>query len=45
MPTADGKRLREKVVEGAETIETDEMGQDQWEVVSDISNLYKKYRC
>lgn len=36
MPTADGKRLREKVVEGAEKVEDDEMGQDQWEVVSMI---------
>jgi ribosome maturation protein SDO1 len=34
MPTADGKRLREKVLEGAETVEEDEMGQDEWEVVS-----------
>lgn len=33
MPTADGKRLREKVIEGAETIEEDEMGQSEWEVV------------
>ncbi|KAJ7922934.1 SBDS protein C-terminal domain-containing protein [Mycena leptocephala] len=33
MPTADGKRLREKVLEGAETVEEDEMGQDEWEVI------------
>lgn len=33
MPTQDGKRLREKIVEGAEKVEDDEMGQDQWEVV------------
>jgi ribosome maturation protein SDO1 len=33
MPTADGKRLREKVIEGAERVEDDEMGQEQWEVV------------
>lgn len=33
MPTEDGKRLREKVIEGAEKIENDEMGQQQWEVV------------
>ena len=34
MPTKDGKRLREQIVEGAEKIEVDEMGQDEWEVVS-----------
>lgn len=33
MPTADGKRLREKIVEGAEKVEEDEMGQNEWEVV------------
>ncbi|KIP04068.1 hypothetical protein PHLGIDRAFT_25817 [Phlebiopsis gigantea 11061_1 CR5-6] len=33
MPTADGKRLREKIVEGAEKIEEDEMGQNEWEVI------------
>ncbi|KAJ7480091.1 SBDS protein C-terminal domain-containing protein [Mycena galericulata] len=33
MPTADGKRLREKILEGAETVEDDEMGQDEWEVI------------
>ncbi|TFK47947.1 Shwachman-Bodian-diamond syndrome protein [Heliocybe sulcata] len=33
MPTADGKRLREKVVDGAEKIEVDETGQEEWEVV------------
>ncbi|KAF7340141.1 Shwachman-bodian-diamond syndrome protein [Mycena venus] len=33
MPTADGKRLREKVLEGAETVEGDEMGQNEWEVI------------
>ncbi|KAJ7596828.1 Shwachman-Bodian-diamond syndrome protein-domain-containing protein [Mycena floridula] len=33
MPNSDGKRLREKVIEGAETIEDDEMGQEEWEVV------------
>ncbi|KAJ7603310.1 Shwachman-Bodian-diamond syndrome protein-domain-containing protein [Mycena rosella] len=32
MPTADGKQLRE-VVEGAEKMEDDEMGQDKWEVI------------
>lgn len=34
MPVADGKRLREKVLEGAEKVEDDEMSQDEWEVVS-----------
>ena len=33
MPTADGKRLKEKVIEGAEKVEEDEMGQTDWEVV------------
>ncbi|KAJ6627000.1 SBDS protein C-terminal domain-containing protein [Mycena sp. CBHHK59/15] len=33
MPTVDGKRLREKVLEGAQTVEDDEMGQDEWEVI------------
>ena len=33
MPTVDGKRLKEKVTEGAEKIEDDIMGQDEWEVV------------
>ncbi|KAJ7767513.1 SBDS protein C-terminal domain-containing protein [Mycena maculata] len=33
MPTADGKRLREKIIEGAQTVEDDEMGQDEWEVI------------
>ena len=34
MPTKDGKRLREQIVEGAEKVEDDEMGQDEWEAVS-----------
>ncbi|KAK7064741.1 Shwachman-bodian-diamond syndrome protein [Favolaschia claudopus] len=33
MPTADGKRLRDKVLEGAETVEEDEMGQNEWELI------------
>lgn len=33
MPTADGKRLREKIIEGAEKIEDEETGQEEWEVV------------
>jgi hypothetical protein len=33
MPTADGKRLREKVIEGAETVEEEVTGQNEWEVV------------
>ncbi|CAL1697302.1 unnamed protein product [Somion occarium] len=33
MPTEDGKRLREKVIEGAQTVESDEMGQQQWEAM------------
>ena len=34
LPTKDAKRIREQVVEGAEKIEVDEMGQEEWEVVS-----------
>ncbi|GJE96829.1 Shwachman-Bodian-Diamond syndrome protein [Phanerochaete sordida] len=33
MPTKDGKRLREQIVEGAEKVEEDEMGQEEWEVI------------
>ena len=33
MPTAVGKRLREKILEGAEKVEDDEMGNEEWEVV------------
>jgi hypothetical protein len=33
MPTEDSKRLREKIVEGAEKIEDDEIGQEEWTVV------------
>ncbi|KAJ7293887.1 SBDS protein C-terminal domain-containing protein [Mycena rebaudengoi] len=33
LPTADGKRLREKIIEGAETVEDDEMGKDEWEAI------------
>ncbi|KAG6857664.1 hypothetical protein H0H87_010233 [Tephrocybe sp. NHM501043] len=32
-PTAEGKRLREKITEGAEKIEDEETGQDDWEVI------------
>ena len=40
MPTADGKKLREKITEGAEKIEDDEMGQNEWEVVSGIKLIH-----
>ncbi|KII86334.1 hypothetical protein PLICRDRAFT_164831 [Plicaturopsis crispa FD-325 SS-3] len=33
MPTKDGKRLREGIVDGAEKVEVDEMGQEEWETV------------
>lgn len=36
MPTADSKRLREKIIEGAEKIEDDETGQEEWEVVRSV---------
>ena len=34
MPTKDGKRLKEQVTEGAEKVEDEDWGQDEWEVVS-----------
>ncbi|CAK5280029.1 unnamed protein product [Mycena citricolor] len=36
MPSADGKRLREKVLADAETVEVDEMEQDGWEAILHI---------
>lgn len=33
MPTKDGKRLREQIIEGAEKVEEDEMGQEEWEAI------------
>ncbi|KAG5651825.1 hypothetical protein H0H81_007297 [Sphagnurus paluster] len=33
MPTADSKRLRDKIIEGAEKVEDDETGQEEWEVI------------
>ncbi|KAJ6519269.1 SBDS protein C-terminal domain-containing protein [Mycena sanguinolenta] len=33
MPTIDGKRLKDKVKEGAQTVEEEEMGQNEWEVI------------
>jgi hypothetical protein len=39
MPTADGKKLREKIREGAEKVEEDEMGQTEWEIVSPFLRL------
>lgn len=40
MPNKDGKRLREQIIEGAETVEVDEMGQDEWETVSYMSATF-----
>ena len=34
MPSEDGKRIRERILEGAEKVEADEMGEQQWEAVS-----------
>lgn len=34
VPTKDGKRLREKILEGAEQVEDEETGETEWEVVS-----------
>ena len=46
MPTKDAKRLREQVIEGAEKVEDDEMGQDEWEVVRDgFADLYLLDTC
>ena len=40
MPSEDGKRIRERILEGAEKVETDAMGDQQWEAVSlDIESL------
>lgn len=36
IPTKDGKRLKEQVIEGAEKVEVDEMGQEEWESVSAV---------
>lgn len=40
MPIEEGKRLRDKVIETAESIESDKTGQEDWDVVS-----YKAYSC
>ncbi|KAJ3770217.1 Shwachman-Bodian-diamond syndrome protein [Lentinula raphanica] len=32
VPSSDGQRVREKVLEGAEKVEQDQMGEDEWEV-------------
>lgn len=34
VPVIDGQSLREKILEGAEKIEAEETGQENWEVVS-----------
>lgn len=41
MPSDDGKRIREKILEGAEKVEADEMKEQQWEAVSS-SLAYRK---
>lgn len=33
MPSKDGKRLKEKILESADKIEEDEFGQNDWELV------------
>ncbi|KAG6854078.1 hypothetical protein C0991_010825 [Blastosporella zonata] len=33
IPTADSKRLREKIIQGAEKIEDEETGQEEWETI------------
>lgn len=37
VPTKDGKRLREQILEGAEQVEEEETGQAEWDVVSAAS--------
>jgi hypothetical protein len=39
VPTKDGKRLREHILEGAEQVEEEETGQAEWDVVSVASFL------
>lgn len=34
VPVKDAKRLKEKIVEGAEKVEEEDWGQEEWEVVS-----------
>ena len=34
MPTSFAKKLKEQIQEGADKIEDDEMGQDEWETVT-----------
>jgi ribosome maturation protein SDO1 len=36
MPSKDGKRLKEKIIESAEKVEEDEFGQNDWELVRAI---------
>lgn len=33
MPSKDGKRLKEKILESADKVEEDEFGQNDWELV------------
>lgn len=40
MPTADSERLREKIIEGAEKIEDDQIGQEEWAVVRPCQFLF-----
>ena len=39
MPTKDGKRLKEQVVASADTVEEDDFGAEEWEIVSTLSLL------
>lgn len=46
MPSDDGKRIRERIMEGAEKVEADDMGEQQWEVVSTVSKpQYSRAYC
>lgn len=39
MPAQDGEKLKQKILEGAETVESDQMGQQDWEAV----RIYRKH--
>jgi ribosome maturation protein SDO1 len=39
MPTKDGKRLKDKILALAETVEEDDMGSSEWEVVRSLRSL------
>ena len=44
LPTKDGKRLRDQILEGAEQVEEEEAGQTEWEAVS-VARFYLISTC